>query len=330
MKAVWVGTADDSGTSNRITRAVNRANGLLKMRCITARRSVCEYEEDVCIERDGMGPALDAIADADWIIQLGDSNYSEFFKLVHTLEVVDIGSAEVMAHRMRDRGIKLGTRFAGTLYRNNHEMYETKDERIGWDRRFFPCDLLRFVVADQKARVFIQPQDSVVDRLPKRGHGPLRVCHTPSAPLKKGTPCIEAGMQYVDGVEYETLTGLSYNELNARRQTYHVVIDQQNPEHGCFGAAAMEALAQAKVVVSNWHFADTADVDRWIPRPPILMARSCREVAEQISKLKCNEYYKQCQIASWEWARKYLTDKFTYRYWSHCLDLGAKSWDPTV
>ncbi len=81
----------------------------------------------------------------------------------------------------------------------------------------------------------------------------------------------------------------------------------------------MEALSQGLVVVSNYSHV-VPEVDKWIPRPPILMVTSQYEIRDRITQLTTDDrYLRMRQEMSLTWANANLTSEATYAYWWRCL-----------
>jgi hypothetical protein len=310
MKIVFLGENDWANTSNRIARAINSYNGALYARVITVNPHIFGYPEDVVIARDGEDAAREAARDADWIISSGDGKYEILKDLI-----ARVGP--------RDRAFRLGTRHAGTAYRTNPREYDRLDSEWGFERRFMACDLYRFVVNDPRARVFIQPQEHIAERLPIF-NPPPRFCHSPSLRAAKGTASILsvfAGMESTGShVSLDLIENVSFAECNERMRHSHVLVDQLEFNIGAFGAAAMEALAAGLAVVSYYGNV-VQDIERWFPLPPIVNVDSEWRLRETLLRIiHDEEYLAQLRIRSLAWAQQYLAPEFTYTYWCRCLD----------
>lgn len=317
MLAVWIGKSDDSGTSNRICRAVNRKCGDLRMRCITLKRSVFRYQEDICIERDGDSDVRDLIHAADWIIQMGDDDYQNFWTMVSKYTVGKKMNPYDVSNWVHKNGKRLATRHAGTLFRENTQRYRTWDDRFGFSRAFYPCDLYRFGEADEKVMPFVQPQDEFASG-PWEGDE-ISFYHTPSNFVKKGTVSIIEAMSRVPRTKFVLYAGHKYDDIVTLRGQHPVFIDQQNPHIGGFGGATMEAMAMAKVVITNDSFVNDL-TDRFFPRPPTITVGDTSQLSDAIMTLRENPgRVREFSSRSLQWAKTYLGTEFQYQYYKGAL-----------
>ncbi|GAA2894090.1 glycosyltransferase [Microbacterium esteraromaticum] len=93
---------------------------------------------------------------------------------------------------------------------------------------------------------------SGIERVPSAGR--LRVVHAPSSAAVKGTAAIRpimTRMAEAGAVEYAEITGVPHDEMPQIYADADVVLDQFRL--GSYGAAACEAMAAGKVVVSHVH-----------------------------------------------------------------------------
>lgn len=289
------------------------------MRAVTQLRSQCLYEEDHCIERDGDDETVlsELYEEADFIVQLGDCDYRNWWRMIATYGRHRNDPPFPMIGAERKRGKRFGTRHAGSLYRDDPERYNRWDDICELEIRFFPLDLYRYQVKEPRAFPFVQPQDRIRVE-PMEIGGDLRVCHTPSNPAKKCTGAIEYALERVRNVYYETITDVCFAEADCRRNTFHVLIDHLNPWHGCVGGACMEALANGLVVVTDdRHVKSCPESEQYIEHPPTLSVRTTIELSDTIRYLRDNPgYVDDCRWAGLEWAQKYLSSEWTYQYYS--------------
>jgi glycosyltransferase involved in cell wall biosynthesis len=309
MKIVFLGENDWANTSNRIARTINSLGCAMQARAVTVIPHKFGYPEDVVIARDGEDVAREAVRDADWIISSGDGKYDILKDLIARLG-------------LRNRTFRLGTQHFGTAYRTNPKEYDRLDFEWGFERRFFACDLYRFAFNDPRARVFIQPQETILERLPVF-IPPVRFCHSPSRRTTKGTEAILslfAGMQSEGHhVLFELIENVNFAECNERMKRNHVLVDQLDSNIGGFGSAAMEALASGLAVVS-YYGKVVREVERWLPLPPIVNVDSESKLQEEVLRIINDEdYLAQIRSSGLAWAQQYLNPKFTYEYWYRCL-----------
>lgn len=298
MNIVFLGRSDPANTSNRVAWAIRKMGG--NARVVTETQHPFDYHiKDLTVDQP---EAKQSIAEADWLIHSGDADYPFFFQ------------------HLKGAKARLGTRHAGVQYRDNPEWYDKLDDVF--ERRFFACDLYRFAKGDKRARVYVQPMPSIADA-PTPPEKILRVCHTPSDRIYKGTRSVIAAMRpdRMGGARVEFILKplLPYPQILDVRRRCQVLIDQNVESIGGYGAAAMEAMAEGLVVVSNCNKV-VPEVDSMIPRPPILMVRSEDDITETIRRLATDrDYLQSCRQASLDWARKHLSPEFTFEYWGKCL-----------
>jgi hypothetical protein len=315
MVIAFVGSFDWSNLSNRVTRAINRCGREMRARTITALPHPFGFDEDIVLHRDGeagIEAARAVVRQADWIIHTGDGHYPHFHELLAVLGLPD---------GYHTAGKHYATRHAGSAFRDNPGHYEVADRPFA--RRFVACDLFRHVQHDPRARPYVHPMgDWEWPTEPRPAHDPLRLCHTPSNPARKGTEWITREMEPLQSsITFEVITDAPPREAFGRRAACDVLIDQDEPTVGGFGCSAVEALCQGVAVLANLRHVKTAyaAIERWIDVPAIGDLDSMR-IADWLQAWHMRpETLATRRQHGLDWSRRHTSDAAVYRYWHRCL-----------
>jgi hypothetical protein len=303
----FVGTWDYANLCNRIARALDRYRGTLRARVITAQRHPFGYEEDIVLEAGAgeLAAARAVVREAEWICHSGDGDYPGYFALLEALG----------CHYGNTRK-RWATTHAGSAFRSDSESYERPD--LVCERRFLAMDNIRFAFGDPRARPYVAPMgDYAWPLAPARPNSPLAVCHSPSRRTAKGTDRILRAMP--DFVRLDVVEGVPAGEAFRRRAACDVYIDQDNPDNGGFGAAALEALCQGVACIANVsHIGPVAR--SWIPMPPIapLSPRYTLPYWLTVFTERPGELAALRELGL-AWCRRHVSDAGIAAYWHEAL-----------
>jgi hypothetical protein len=308
MRILFFGRYDWANISHRVARAINAGGIVSQARVLVERAHPLGYEEDMVVEKGTHREFLMNLQRADWIISTGDATYDYFMSMI-----------SLLSPRAR-----LAVCHVGTAYRDAHELCNDTDAKLGFDRRFIGGDLYRFAKDDPAAIPYFAPPHGVTNliaaALPPVGER-LRIGHSPGkgSEVAKGTAeivevlaaLVEKGLP----IDFEIITGVSFEECVRRRAACHIFIDQMNPVIGGFGASAVEAMAAGCAVLADVRNV-VGEVDRFYPRPPIMDVCDGYSLEATVRRLvEDRRLLDTVRARSIGWVREHASQEAIARYW---------------
>jgi hypothetical protein len=311
-RVLFLGRNDWANVSHRVARAMNVAAGQTIARVLVLEQHPFGYPEDMVLGRPSSDGWRQWGRSADWLISTGDGEYSAFMALA---QGVDRGKGQSPQRR--------ATAHVGSAYREAAAEFNTSDALIGWDLRFIGGDLFRFALNDWRARPYFAPPDSFALEPVELGER-IRIAHSPSNRLKKGTAQILAVLEQLAAkfphVDVDLIEGLPFNLADQRRRLAHVCIDQMNEHVGGFGASAVEALAGGCVVLADVRHVHAA-VHSFYRPPPIIDVRTPNELGGALQALVENrEFLAAARTDAFRWALEVASPLAVGRYWLSQLE----------
>jgi len=311
MRLVFLGHQDDANVSNRTAAAINaykpKDGREMTARCIIAKGHGFGYPQDLVLKSPAAYEKARAIvAEADWLITTGDSQYGRFDALRLELQP--------------SQECRCATQHGGSRYRNASHLFIERD-RQEFERWFLSCSLFRLASDYPQACIHTQPPPYISDGFTLDNDGPLRVLHCPSNPSTKGTAELQDALADVEGIDFCIRGGVTNPFVLDQMCWADVYLDQFDPRYGGgLGAAGSEALAHGCVLISNarnlcW------GIKRWYTQlPPIWHVHKVgqvrgllKEFAEHRNLLRVE---RERALA---WAKLYLTPEFVWHHWWKAL-----------
>ena len=300
MRLLFVGVNDWANIAHNLARSLNLIEPDLA-RVVVINRHPFGYVEG------------DLEPDSKWLqrqdllllVNAGDGNYP---LMDYTLSGLGVTP---------DAFIALHT---GSAYRRDPHRYEIEDAERGAILRVVGCSLLRFALGG--------PYESITyPFLPAHGRAAahpcdrsdeLRVCHTPSSRLTKGTNLILEQVTDITVIE-----NVSHRECLEHRAQHNVFVGQMNEAVGGFGVSALEAMAQGCVVLCDIRHV-RPEVWNFITPPPIIDVRTSDDLSRELEELKDPRYRRNLQGRSRSWSQQNTTGEAEAKHW---LNLVTKSLD---
>lgn len=255
---LFVGRNDWANLCNRIARAITLHSTELVARVVTQSAHPFGYPEDIVL---GSAPqrleeARELAARAEWVVHTGDGHLAGLAAIAKAIGLRAIG------HRSK----RWAMTHSGTSFRSQPSRYWHVNARC--ERVFVGCDSMHLVNRHPGARPYLGPFDGP-GRRSVHVEGPLRVCHSPTDPVKKGTWRILEDIAPVRHlVALDLVEGVSVDEAVRRRAAADVYIDQWAPSIGGFGVSVVEAMAYGVPTLCSVNHCGS-EANRWLPLPPV-------------------------------------------------------------
>ncbi len=327
-RILFIGANDWANLANRVGRGMNRFTRSNFARVWTLEAHPFGYDEGLVgpIGSFASKAALDFVQNGvDWIITTGDGDYNAFTRMLDYLGV-------------EPGQVRFAATHAGTAYRQGARDYNLMDQEMGFACRFIGADSLAYAVKGPPAYLYWPTYDpieppSYIDP----PDGSLRVVHSPSSRLKKGTASIQLALENVirDSqdetpepfpIDAEILEG-SFGSVLERRAKGHVFVDQMAPFVGGFGASAIEAMAQGLAVlgdVRNIVSQETFHAHGFDDDVPIIDCRDQEELECELLHLWMEpETLAITREQSLAWATRYASPEAVGRYFLEVLERHA-------
>lgn len=315
MKILFLGFADWAAICRRISSAVNALVGEKVARVVTVREHPFGYEPpDWCVETGNLEGLEEFSKEVEWIISTGDG----------LLEVF----TESLVRLPFRKDVKVGVTHAGTAYRSKPDFYNEYDKEVGARVRFVGADSYYLMRGDPRAVPYFGPTEIMVDLILPFTRPTLRVAHSPSSRIKKGTDTILPvlmRMQAAGYFEVDLIEGIPWRKALERRREAQIFVDQMVPTVGGWGMSAIEALGAGCATLADLRNV-VPEVYGFFPKPPIEDVRDERDLRDWL-KLWCErrDLLVKRREESLTWARAHASPEAVARYFLGHLERLAKN-----
>ena len=228
------------------------------------------------------------------------------------------GNYPLMDHTVRNLGVQPDAFIplhVGTAYRRDPHKYEEEDAARSALFRVVGCSLLRFALGGPYQDIThpFFPAHGRASAHPCDRSDQLKICHTPSSRITKGTESILQASESIHVIE-----NVTHRECLEQRASHNVFVGQMNPAVGGFGVSALEGLAQGCVVLCDIRHV-REEVWQTLSPPPIVDVRTPEDLSRELEKLKDPSYRRNIQGQSHAWSQQNTSGEAVAKHWLHLV-----------
>ncbi len=232
---------------------------------------------------------------------------AESFDIIHFDGGIDFFQDSHLAKAFKMKGKKLVNCYFGDDLRTRgivREMDDITDLNITFEYDHtlrHPNINFLFFPFDSSAIEYISDEDYWAPP----ADGKLRIIHSPTQRIIKGTPEINAAIEEVKkhrDIEFILVEDTPRDELLKIKRTCHIAIDQIGNRGGTgYGINSLETLSMGLPTITDMN----CGMDTWLPENPFIVADKDSLAEKIIDLIDMKEYRKDKRDASRGWVEKY-------------------------
>lgn len=260
----------------------------------------------------------------DWLLEKDADDANEYIKTADVIilqdVLMDVEDLDIRKYATHKNTIINGT---GSVMRRNMLLTQ-RAQHDGW--AVVPCladETLSTKICSPPFENWIVPINHIrTIAIDKKPNDIVSICHAPTATGVKGTEMIEKILQPMidDGsVQYERITGVSWEEAIKRKAKHHILLDSFGNLTQTYGAGnALEGLALKQTVISKispWAYCLHTDLP--------MVTTWKKDIGEVIKNEIFREQHELNTLRkslALQWVRKHFAAKEVVEHWKHYIE----------